>query len=92
MPVLWAELSRNTPYSCYQKENIFLVILCAGISEIFCGVALGVGPIRHNPIIAWLPLSRSRQMTSIPAAAAHRQNTRGRLGKRSSTLSTGGNT
>ena len=81
-------MSRKTSYSCCLKENIFLFALCAGISEIFCGVVLGVEPIRYNPTQACLPLSRRRQMTSIPAAAAHRQNTRGQMGKGSSTLST----
>jgi hypothetical protein len=40
-----------------------------------------VGPIRHNPIVASLPLSKGRQMTSIPASAANP------MGKRSSTFS-----
>jgi hypothetical protein len=43
MVILCAELSRNSSYVCAKKENIFLFILCTGISEIFCGVALGIG-------------------------------------------------
>ena len=87
MSILCAKLNRDSSYICAKSENIFLFILCAGISEIFCGVALCLTNPSQSDDCLPRPLSKSRQMTSIPATAANHQNTPARMGQRSSTLS-----
>ncbi len=51
------------------------------ISEIFCGVSFEVfGPPSQSDVCLSRPLSKARQMTSIPVAAANDDHTRGPLG------------
>jgi hypothetical protein len=51
------------------------------ISEIFCGLSFEVfGPPSQSDVCLSRPLSKARQMTSIPVAAANDDHTRGPLG------------
>jgi hypothetical protein len=81
-------LFKNNDFICAKKVDMFLLIFSLVISEILCGVPFSILPAVTIRSLPSRPLSKTRQMTSTPAAAAHHQNTRGRLGKTSSTLST----